>query len=147
MIEVYSSGQVVWGGATHTMAFHGMRHCCLLLFSGGLPTTTLAVVKINAGVGNPFRDLVVVISGGVVTLWEAELAVVGFFSHWVSTASDGSDLRTIPVWCRLLLGHPRGSKKLRLEGRGCLWLAGFLGPGQTIMGGWYQAQTVAGLGG
>ena len=47
--------------------------------TGGLPTSNLVVVKINAGAGNPFRDLVVVILGVVVTLWVAELAVVFFF--------------------------------------------------------------------
>ena len=77
-----------------------LHHCCFMLFSiffhglptGGLPTSNLVVVKINAGGGNPFRDLVVVILGGVITLWVAELAVVVFFSDRVSRGSDGSDV-------------------------------------------------------
>ena len=39
------------------VVFHGLP-------TGGLPTSDLVVVKIIAGGGNPFRDLVVVIWGG-----------------------------------------------------------------------------------
>ena len=53
------------------VVFHGLP-------TGGLPTSDLVVVKIIVGGGNPFRDLVVVILGGVVTLWVVELAVVVF---------------------------------------------------------------------
>lgn len=43
-----------------------------------LHTSELVVVKIYAGLGNPFRDLVVVIWKGVVTLCVPELVFVVF---------------------------------------------------------------------
>ena len=48
---------IVFFMAWFIVVFHGLP-------TGGLPTSDLVVVKINVGVGYPFRGLVVVILGG-----------------------------------------------------------------------------------
>ena len=48
-------------------------------FTCGLPLDTLLVVKINIGVGYPFRCPVVVFLRGVVTLWVFGVVIVVIF--------------------------------------------------------------------
>lgn len=90
-IEVYSNG-LGWRDAYCGFSWHASLLFIVVfhgLPTGGLPTTNLAVVKISAGEGNPFRDLVVVIFGvWLPSGWLSWLCCCFFHTAF---ASDGID--------------------------------------------------------